>query len=453
MKKYLFHAFLLLPSFMSAQNNLKITSGTVIKTSVGVVINLQDMNLDNDGTINQAAGEGFFKFTGTQNNSISGISLPLFDVLDISKTGSAKLSLNRNISIGSSINFTSGLIDLNNNNILLQSNALLNGENVNSRITGTNGGFVEITQTLNAPGSANPGKLGAIFSSAQNFGSTLIRRGHKSQANGVGNGNSIFRYYDITPTNNSTLNATLRFNYFDSELNGLIETGLVFWKSADNTHWFNQSFSGRDIAVNYVEKTGIPDFSRWTLSSPSNPLPVSFTFINTRCENGKIYIVWKTAQEFNSSSFDIERSSNGINWSVIGSVFASGNSTSEKTYSFTDNIPNLNSGYYRIAENSFDGKKHFTNVVRGSCDAKEGISLWPNPVRDIALLNINITSPAHVIIKVYNTKGSLLLIQKGNLISGNNQLYVPMGKFIPGVYEIKVEYGIGKVKSFKLVKF
>ena len=233
MKKTFFVLVAMFPVFAVAQNVLKVQSGAQIKTTGGAVITLQDMDLDNDGTINQVPGEGSFKFTGTQNNVISGTSQPLFDVLDIAKTGSARLLLNRNINIGSSINFSSGLIDLNTNNILLQPTALLISESEASRITGTTGGYVEITNTLNAPVSQNPGNLGAIISSSQNLGSTLIRRGHLSQTNGVDAGNSIFGYFDIVSANNSSLNATLRFRYFDAELNGLAENNLQMWKSPD----------------------------------------------------------------------------------------------------------------------------------------------------------------------------------------------------------------------------
>ncbi|HEX7846112.1 MAG TPA: hypothetical protein VF476_09965, partial [Chitinophagaceae bacterium] len=187
---------------LSAQNVLKVQAGATIKTTGGAVITLQDMNLDNDGTISQAAGEGIFRFTGSANNTISGNSAPLFDIAEIAKTGNAKLSLQRSVNIGSAINFTTGLIDLNNNNIFLQPSALLNSESETSRIIGPNGGYVEITNTLNNPASLNPGNLGAIISSSQNLGSTVIRRGHAVQSGG-GISTSVQRYYDIVPSNNA----------------------------------------------------------------------------------------------------------------------------------------------------------------------------------------------------------------------------------------------------------
>ncbi|MBK9571146.1 MAG: hypothetical protein IPO53_15370, partial [Chitinophagaceae bacterium] len=249
---FLFVLCIISTIIVSAQNTFKLGSGAIIKTTGGAVITLQDMNLDNDGTISQAAGEGVFKFTGTQNNSIGGISTSLFDVLEIAKTGSAKISLQRTINVGSAINFTSGLIDLNHNNLLLQSTALLNGESELSRIIGPTGGFIEITNTLNAPSSTNPGNLGAILTSSQNLGSTVIRRGHSSQINGFGIGSSILRYYDILPANNSALNATLRFQYLDAELNSFDENTVVLWKSPNNTTWTNLGFTSRNTTSNYV---------------------------------------------------------------------------------------------------------------------------------------------------------------------------------------------------------
>jgi len=450
-KKVIPIAIFFLPFFLPAQNVMKVQSGATIKTTGGAVITLQDMDLDNDGTINQELGEGVFKFTGTQNNSISGISLPLFDVLEIAKTGSAKLLLNRNISIGSSINFTSGLIDLNNNNILLQAGALLNGENESSRIFGDNDGFIEITQTFNAPSSVNPGNLGAIISSAQNLGSTVIRRGHKFQT--IGSNQSVKRYFDIIPSNNSSLNATLRFQYFDAEMNSLDENIVVLYRSPDNTNWTEFGIDNRNTATNFTEKNGIASFSRWTMFNPADALPVIFTLINGHCENGKIVITWKTAQERNSSRFDIQRSVSGTSWTVIGSIIAAGNSYSEKTYSFTDINPLPAGGTYRIAQYDADGKVHYTSIVRSSCDRKDGINLWPNPTQDIAWLNINTSASNKVTVKLYDVKGSLISVQAATLLPGSNQLSVSVEKLSAGIYELRVEWDMNKVKTFKLIKY
>ena len=440
-------------TIVSAQNVLKITSGAVIKTTGGAVITLQDINLDNDGTISQAPGDGVFRFSGTQNNTISGTSAPLFDVLEIAKTGSAKISLQRFINVGSAINFTSGLIDLNNNNLFLQPAALLNGESEISRIIGANGGYIEITNTLNVPSSANPGNLGAILSSSQNLGSTIIRRGHTAQINGFGIGSSIFRYYDILPANNTTLNATLRFQYFDAELNGFDENTVVLWKSTNNTTWTQQGFTSRNTTSNYVEKTGIADFSRWTLSSVNNPLPVRFLLFNTRCSGNSILINWKTAQEQNSSHFNIERSLDGIRWTAIGTVPAAGSSTIERSYSYTDNNPITSGAIYRIAEYDIDGRTQYTSIIRSDCEQKDSWRLWPNPVQEMLWVNITATSSSPVTINVFDAKGSLVRSQQIALLPGSNQLNIDMKNLSSGTYHVTVEWNHAQMqKSVKVIK-
>jgi hypothetical protein len=438
---------------LSAQNVLKVQAGATLKTTGGAVITLQDVDLVNDGTINQGVGEGIFRFTGSANNSISGTNAPLFDILEISKAGNAKLALQRGINIGSGINFTTGLIDLNNNNILLQPLALLNGESETSRIIGPNGGYVEIINSLNNPSAANPGNLGAIITSSQNLGSTTIRRGHVVQSGG-GLATSVQRYYDLNPTNNAALNATLRFNYFDAELNGLDETAVVMWKSTDNIAWSNQGFTARDAANNNIDKTGIADFSRWTLSSAINaPLPVQFLLFNVRCEGNKVSVNWKTAQEINSGYFEVQRSMNGSDWTTIGSKPAAGNSNTVLSYSFVDLNPLSGAGFYRIVEYDLDGKKQYTSVNKAECGAIDTWKVWPNPVQQQLFVNVSVAAGSQAMIRVFDSKGSLMKEQRNVLMAGSNQLNVDMQRLPAGTYHVMIAWDNGQTqKSVKVIK-
>lgn len=451
LRKILITAVCFAPIALKAQGTFKIISGTTLKLTGGAVITLDNMHLENDGTLSLGAGDGTFRFTGNTSTNILGTSMPLFDGMEIAKSSGAKLLLQRNISVVSFVGFNSGLFDLNNNNILFQPTATLMNESETSRITGLNGGFIEITKDLNAPTAQNPGNLGAILSTSQNLGGTIIRRGHVAQ--NIGNQNSVNRYFDILPANNSSLNATLRFQYFNAELNGVDENTALLWKSPDNINWIEIGADNRNTTSNFVEKTGLADFSRWTLQLPSSALPVLFVSVHARCKNGKMLISWKTAQEINSSRFDIERSANGRDWTVVGTVPASGNSNIEKSYLFIEATPLQTSAAYRIAEYDLNGRVMYTSVIRASCDVTEFINVWPNPVQDIAWLNINILSTSKAVVRLYDAKGSLVLSKRTVLQPGSNQVVVPMQILAQGIYELKVEYGAGKIKAFKLVKY
>ncbi len=436
------------------QAQLVVQSGAVLKTTGGATITLNNTSLVNDGTINQQPGEGKFLFTGNLDNTISGSTPPLFDIIEIAKTGTAKISLLQNINIGNTVNFTSGLIDMASNNILMQPNALLNGETENSRITATGNGYIEITDLLAAPSAKNLGNLGAVISSLQNLGSTTIRRGHTSQVNGINAGSSIFRYFDITPTNNTNLNATLRLNYFDAELNSLPENSLVLWKSTNTTTWINMGFDSRDATINYVEKTGLADFSRWTLSSLTNPLPVNFILFNVACNNTSASIMWTTAQEQNTSKFDIEKSSDGIVFTTIGTVPAAGNSNIEKTYYFTDNNNSTATTFYRIAETDRNGRIQYTAINRLHCGTiTDYFKVWPNPAQQVLFANLYAEMALPVTFKIVDSKGALVLLQKNNLAKGSNQLNINISLLASGIYQMIAEWDNGKnYKTTKLIK-
>ena len=181
-------------------------------------------------------------------------------------------------------------------------------------------------------------------------------------------------------------------------------------------------------------------------------MPVKFISFNAICENEKISLVWKTAEEVNSSRFDIERTSNGVNWIIIGQVTASGYSQSEKTYTYNDAGPLFSGTMYRIVEYDLDGRRQYSGIVSASCDRKESIRVWPNPVEDIVRLNIYSNSQSQILLQVYDSKGALVLMQKDNLVQGSNQLTVPVQKLARGIYQLKATYQKGITKTFRLVK-
>jgi hypothetical protein len=436
-----------IPAMVHAQGSIKLSAGATLHMTAGTVLTVNNLDLENDGTVSSA---GTIRFTGNLNTAIKGNSNLALGILEIAKSGDAEVQLERELTINAAISFTSGYVNLNGHVILLQPNAILDGESASSSIRGANGGYIETSRILNAPVSQNPGNLGAIISSSQNLGNVVIRRGHQSQANTAGNGNSILRYYDIIPANNTVLNATLRFNYFDTELNGLSENELVLWKRP-GSNWSNEGFTSRDAGINYVEKTGIADFSRWTLSSPGNSLPVEFIFFNSNCDNGKVFLTWKTAQEMNSSHFEVERSANGSNWAVIGSEPAAGNSNIERTYQFTDNLP-LPGALYRIAQYDFDGNSKYSVIIRSSCNGSDEIRIWPNPAQSMAWVNIVTQMASPVTIRLYDNKGAMVYAQKLSLARGSNQLPIPLYRLSKGIYDIVVDFMNGKTRALKLVK-
>lgn len=94
----------------------------------------------------------------------------------------------------------------------------------------------------------------------------------------------------------------------------------------------------------------------------NNPLPVTLTKFEANKNNSTVTLTWATATEQNNSHFDILRSSDGINWSVLGTVKGKGNSNQLNYYTINDTKPLLGANYYQLKQVDFDGKSTFSVV-------------------------------------------------------------------------------------------
>lgn len=440
--------FFLISCFIvyTSYSQLQLSSGLSWKSNASTYVVLDNLGLQHD--MATASLDNIFKFTGSTDVSINGNTLPSFTTIQLAKNGTSKLILQRNIS-ALSISFQSGLIDLNNNNIDLGTTGQLNNETEASHIIGPNGGYVQVINTLNAPNNSNAGNLGAIISSSQILGSVTIRRGHVSQKNGSGMGNSVLRYFDITPSNNAALNATLRFVYLDAELNGIDENALVLWKSDNLITWSNQGYNSKDNQFNYVEKTGINNFSRWTLSTSNNPLPVLWNSFNTICQNNRTRISWETLSEYNTQSFIILKSNDGMNWIPLITIPAAGNSSSTHKYSYTD-IQNGNL-FYKVQQVDVNGITSFSPVLKNACNSNEIFQVYPNPGKDVLWITLQWgIGPTHLFL--YDAKGALVKQQQENLQSGVNVFTFNISPYPVGSYSLLVKDQHGRAKTVKIQK-
>ena len=441
---------LLLLSSCTISAQLTITPGAQFSVAGNAQLSLENTSIINNGAF--ATGSSKISFTGNTASSISGSQPIVFFELGVNKTNNTSIVLLSAIGVTERILFSSGFLDLNGFNIDLGSTGRLENEAETGRITGTNGGQVVLSTVLNAPANADPGNLGAIITSSQNLGNVIIKRGHQSQAINSPLANSILRYYDIVPANDINLDATLRINYFDGELNGLNENSLSLLKSDNTISWADQGISSRNTISNFIEKTAIGSFSRWTLSGISSPLPVTFTLFTTSCADNEVLIRWKTAQEQNSDHFEIEKSNDGTHWDVIGVLNAAGNSSTESSYSFAYNNP-MQNNFYRVAEYDIDGNVHYTGIIRSSCNITEVLRVWPNPFHDKVFVNILAANQSQAIVKLFDAKGALVKVQKTMLLQGSNQFSLDLGPIAKSIYQLQIEWNNGQSKkTIQLIK-
>ena len=82
-----------------AQGSLQVVAGAFIKSSGGAYLVLDNTNIVNNGSLQQAAGNGFVKLTGGATVGLSGSSNTIIDALVLAKSDGTTYNLNSDLFI------------------------------------------------------------------------------------------------------------------------------------------------------------------------------------------------------------------------------------------------------------------------------------------------------------------------------------------------------------------
>jgi hypothetical protein len=174
------------------------------------------------------------------------------------------------------------------------------------------------------------------------------------------------------------------------------------------------------------------------VSAINHVLPIIGLNLNGNLTGKNVRLKWTTLTEINTAGFNIERSSNGINYNVLGNIPAYGNSSTIRSYSFMDSTANPSLNYYRIRAFDKDGKSILSNTVLIKINQlPKGIILLSNPaINTIKILFKN--QPGDYTIDVYNNLGSKIKTGTATIISGEETYSSGVKGLVPGSYYIKI---------------
>lgn len=119
----------------------------------------------------------------------------------------------------------------------------------------------------------------------------------------------------------------------------------------------------------------------------SGPLPVNLISFDSEVTNNQsVRLTWTTASETNNQYFDIQRSTNGKDFTMIGRVNGKGNSQETIAYEYTDKQPKNGVNYYRLKQVDFNGKSEYSKII-ASKEISGLKKVYPNPVKDVLQIN------------------------------------------------------------------
>jgi len=198
--------------------------------------------------------------------------------------------------------------------------------------------------------------------------------------------------------------------------------------------------SSFSTVANNLDSVGTYRFV-WTITSPLGgcvsrdtvayqvtcPLPVQLLRFEAIKQPNSVLLEWQTAAEQNSWGFDIERSTDSKDWTVIGSVRS--NATREQgKYTYTDQQPVYGDNFYRLKQKDNDGAYAYSPVRMVKYSLNNDITLYPNPARESVTIN---GLKGTETIMVYNTNGQM--VYNGTTKAGAVQVntkHLPAGVYM-----------------------
>lgn len=170
----------------------------------------------------------------------------------------------------------------------------------------------------------------------------------------------------------------------------------------------------------------------------STPLPIELISFDGYQKETAIELKWTTASEINNAYFEIERSSDGKLFDVIGKVKGGGNSTQANTYSFVDEKPFTGINNYRLKQTDFNGIiSYSTIVVVKNKNQVFSPVIFPNPAANTLNCNFCLKEDIEADIQVTDLSGRILIYQHQEIAKGNT-LTINIESLRNGAYFLRI---------------
>jgi len=188
--------------------------------------------------------------------------------------------------------------------------------------------------------------------------------------------------------------------------------------------------SGTGVTIDYSGATrwAVPRMGAWEINSVLPLELISFT--GTATDNAN-KIQWTTANEINSSYFELLRSSSTTNFNSIVRINNLGNIGTRETYNYLDKMPIPGRNFYRLKIVDADGSISYSSIISITTGkGNQQLAVYPNPVTNGVL---NLQLPNTAVLEIFNSMG--VLVHSNSLKAGMHQLAI--SHLAKGIYFIR----------------
>ena len=165
-------------------------------------------------------------------------------------------------------------------------------------------------------------------------------------------------------------------------------------------------------------------------------LPVKIDALKASLNGNSAIVSWKSGLETGLKGYNVQHSTDGINWASIKFVASEGNNTN---YNFTDNSIVSGVNFYRLAFVDAAGKTTYSATVSVELSKTMGISFYPNPVKNVLTVKVASVQSASASISLVNESGKT--IKSIQLSKGANNVSFDVTNFVKGTYLVVLRDG------------
>lgn len=187
---------------------------------------------------------------------------------------------------------------------------------------------------------------------------------------------------------------------------GTLTTGSNVWRSVSDCATATVSSLSCGQGQLTISGPGIPNQTIPFFVQQGAPLPVQLVSFDAVQQNERIKLQWATSSELNSNYFEVQRSTNNSNWTVISTIKAAGNSSLPVSYESYDDQPVVGSSWYRLKETDYDGKTIYSETKQVNYQQTGKIAVYPNPNKGNTINLRGITNPSDYIMTLHNAAGT-----------------------------------------------
>ena len=235
-------------------------------------------------------------------------------------------------------------------------------------------------------------------------------------------------------------NYRFKINTFDFVQTNLIAMLEDSW--LNNSTPLNLGGAVTDIDFSVTADPASANSDRFRIVfAAAGPLPVTITSFEAAQQGSQVAVEWKATNQVNMKQYEVEKSTDGINYIKVNTQAAVGTNGSDATYTWMDVNPVTGSNFYRLRSVSVNGDIKISQVVLVKiAKGNPVIRVYPNPVVNRTMgLQFTDMQPGVYLLRLFNTAGQLLFTKTVNHSGGSaTQTIVLDSKITNGNYLLEI---------------